>query len=36
MTFRTIENIRLVDGEKLDNLPANANAEFNNKVDKVA
>jgi hypothetical protein len=28
MTLRTIENIRLKDGEKIDNLPANTNAEL--------
>ena len=35
MSFRTIENFRLVDWEKLDNLPNNTNLELSNKVDNV-
>ena len=35
MTFRTIENFRLVDGEKIDNLPDDTNTELEWKVDKV-
>jgi len=36
MTLRTIENFRLVDGEKLDNLPADIDASLALKVDKEA
>jgi hypothetical protein len=35
MSFRTIENFRLVDGEKLDNLPNDTQVELDKKVDKV-
>lgn len=35
MSFRTIENFRLVEWEKLDNLPNNTNSELSNKVDNV-
>lgn len=35
MTARTITNSRLVDGAKLDNLPADANASLALKVDKT-
>lgn len=35
MTFRTIPNGRLVDGAKLDNLPADVNAELASKADIV-
>jgi len=34
MTLRTIQNSRLVDGEKLDNLPADVQAELDLKADK--
>jgi len=33
-SFNTIENFRLKDGHKLENLPDDLNAELNNKVDK--
>lgn len=35
MTFRTIENFRLKDGAKLDNLPENANSALTLKEDKA-
>lgn len=35
MSFRTIENFRLVEWEKLDNLPNNTNSELLLKEDKV-
>jgi hypothetical protein len=35
MSFRTIENFRLVDGEKIDNLPADTQNELDNKVEEA-
>jgi hypothetical protein len=35
MSFRTIDNFRLVDGEKIDNLPNDTQNELDNKVEQT-